>query len=320
MHASSLILACLSLADAYAVTVTKTATRVKFIGMNFGNASSSENDSIKPVGPMSTKVSISPISKIPNFKPNKMFDICYINMDGEAKRNEHLKALLSVSRCKGQRFSAVNGKELIKDEKKFEKYLSSIKLDAKVDLTKYANLGNHQLGMAGCKLSHYLNYKRIEKTNSTKPVLILEDDVDLECDFVVKIEKALSNMPDGWEVLLITGHFRPENPQPCAPGSPVVKVGYFFELLGYIVNGSTVAKKLTNLIDCRCAPFMPIDLYFAHESTHKHLAVYAMKQKQAIQLRSRFPTAIPSSDSQIYSSPLVNSLGDFVISQHGLKN
>jgi GR25 family glycosyltransferase involved in LPS biosynthesis len=320
MYNAFQILACLCFTEAYMVTVTQTNTNTRYVYVGSETVKSSGQDSIGPFGAISSKSTMISPSKVPNFKSNSMFDICYINMDSEKKRNEHLKELFSASRCKGHRFAAVNGKDMIRNETLFRNHLASLKLDVKVNLTEYAKLSDNQLGMAGCKLSHYLNCKRIENTNSSKPVLILEDDVDLEWDFVEKIENALLKMPKDWEVLLITGHYNPISPQPCAPGSPIVKVGYFFELLGYIVNGSEAAKKLANLIESKCAPYVPVDLFFAHQSMNKNLAVYALKQKQAIQLRSRFPTSIPTSQDQIYSAPLLNSLSNFVGRNRGLSN
>ena len=71
------------------------------------------------------------------------------------------------------------------------------------------------MGMVGCKLSHYLNLRRIEISRTKKPVLILEDDVDLEFNFVKKIESVLNKMPEDLDILLISGHYKEFKKSSC---------------------------------------------------------------------------------------------------------
>lgn len=61
------------------------------------------------------------------------------------------------------------------------------------------------LGRVGCALSHLSIYRLIVKNNFQK-VLILEDDIYIKKSISDKFEKAVSELPDKWDLLYL-GHY-----------------------------------------------------------------------------------------------------------------
>jgi hypothetical protein len=66
-------------------------------------------------------------------------------------------------------------------------------------------------GQAACYLSHREIWHDIKQRRLLKPVLILEDDVDIEVDFVLTMRNALSRLPDDWAVLWVGSCFEEIN-------------------------------------------------------------------------------------------------------------
>ena len=134
--------------------------------------------------------------------------IYYINLDRRPDRNENIKNEINKINFNGpvERIPAVNGIELdihnLSDE--------LIKPEGKKDAMD-KNGGLYYImtpGAIGCALSHYnVATKIIEEMSDTDYVLILEDDVILEDDFMNKLNKYMQEMPP-FDILLIGYHMK----------------------------------------------------------------------------------------------------------------
>ena len=250
-----------------------------------------------------------------DFKKNELFDICYINLLKESKRKEHLEKMLTTANCSFVRFNAINGVAVMGGIQKLEDYEKESILKSHIDLSRFNSLRKDQYGMIGCRFSHYLNLRRIEHSNLTnKPVLILEDDVDLECDFVSKIDDSLICLPTDWDICLISPFHSKHKEHVDFGDNKTVKIGYFYECLGYIVNGSKSAKKIADIIDQHCSPLGPVDLFLAYEAIKGSINVYALRESQCRQMQEIFVSSI--STSQVMGTKIVlrDSLYNYVIS------
>jgi GR25 family glycosyltransferase involved in LPS biosynthesis len=62
-------------------------------------------------------------------------------------------------------------------------------------------------GAAGCAISHYNTYRKIIKEyNDTDKILILEDDITFDKDFINKLQEHLKNIPN-YDILFLGYHF-----------------------------------------------------------------------------------------------------------------
>lgn len=134
--------------------------------------------------------------------------IYYINLDRRPDRDENVKKEISKINFSGpvERIPAVDGREL--DIPNLSENL--ITKDGKSDaLNKNAGLYYVMTpGAIGCALSHHnLANKIIEEMADDNYVLILEDDVVLEDDFMNKINNYLKEMPK-FDILLIGYHMK----------------------------------------------------------------------------------------------------------------
>lgn len=246
---------------------------------------------------------------------NKEFDICYINLDTEVVRNMHMRNLFAVSNCSFTRFNAVNGVEVLAGKRKIDEYIRPHNLNISIYMPQYINIGPHFHGMIGCKLSHYLNLRRIEKTNSSKPVLVLEDDVDLEVDFIKRIETALRTAPKNWDLISVTEHF--VKSYNVGNNTEFLSAADWFIECIFLVNGANSARKVANLIESQCRSDTPIDNFLGRQSQCKTIQVYGFNEKVAVQMRDSFKSTIPNS-WPLNSKPLKNSLSSFI--QKSLNN
>lgn len=253
------------------------------------------------------------------FKPNESFDIYYVNLESEAKRRTHVETILSAANCNYSRFNAVHGKSLKSGVKKLEDYTSPLGL-FDISFPDFSDLPENWMGMVGCKLSHYILLRKIETLKSQKPILILEDDIDIDLNFVQKIETALIYMPSEWDILLVSPHFNSfnqsflnENPtlqtELCTEyfKQNLSRVKCFFETSGFIVNGANAAKNIADLILTKDLKSCPIDLFLSGEAENQNLIIYALNEKLVIQLTDVFCTSI-STSSKIAQLKLCNSL------------
>jgi len=134
--------------------------------------------------------------------------IYYINLDRRPDRDENIKKEIAKLNFDGpvERIPAVDGREL--DIPNLSEKL--ITLEGKKDAMN-KNGGLYYVmtpGAIGCALSHHnLATKIIEEMSDDQYVLILEDDVVLENNFMEQINKYMQEMPK-FDILLIGYHMK----------------------------------------------------------------------------------------------------------------
>jgi GR25 family glycosyltransferase involved in LPS biosynthesis len=123
-------------------------------------------------------------------------DVYCINLD---KRTDRLEYLYETVPFQFTRFSAVDGNQLIKYTKND-------------DTKKLLECKNNQLcvlGEVGCRLSHYLLWKKINT-----PTIILEDDIMFTSNSLANIEETIRNINiisnDEWDMIYIAGQWTPD--------------------------------------------------------------------------------------------------------------
>jgi GR25 family glycosyltransferase involved in LPS biosynthesis len=134
--------------------------------------------------------------------------IYYINLDRRPDRDENVKKELSKLNFNGpvERIPAVDGRELDIPNLSDNLITKEGKADA---LNKNAGLYYVMTpGAIGCALSHHnLATKIIEEMSDDQYVLILEDDVELEDDFMNKLNTYIKEIPP-FDVLLLGYHMK----------------------------------------------------------------------------------------------------------------
>ena len=123
-----------------------------------------------------------------------MFDeIVYINLDRRTDRHQHMRKQLHNFNVKIERMSAVDGREL--DFENISKTLvKATSIKNVYENKKYPYMTR---GGIGCALSHYNVYKRVVNTfDDNRRVLILEDDVWFDENFMEKSREMLGRLPE----------------------------------------------------------------------------------------------------------------------------
>ncbi|KAI5187043.1 hypothetical protein NEHOM01_1888 [Nematocida homosporus] len=222
---------------------------------------------------------------------NKSFDIVYINLAKHTSKKQYIERMLNYANCSFIRFNAVDGQEIYARTKTLQEYSNGMPIrPTNRSIRSRINAAN--AGRAGCHLSHLLVLKTVAMSDSTKPVLILEDDIDLDTLFVAKIEEALANPPDHWDIILLGGMFH--TAWWGHPANKHLRAGKYQACLhAYLVNGSKSAHKIAEAIDKKDCPGRPVDLIietaFRDDPDFK---AYCFDPMIAVQRRDLFESSI----------------------------
>lgn len=220
---------------------------------------------------------------------NQSFDIIYINLKRSNDRNEHMEKLLKYAKCSFSRFEAIDGEALITRDRET---LERIKIIARIE--DYLKEGKNDIVfgcMLGSLLSHILVYNKIVNSQSPKPVLVLEDDVDLDVNFVEKLENIFSKNMQDWDILLLSGeNLYVENEDPLVIPE-IKKVSSFYLNHAYVINGSKAVTKTISFLNNVCY-FDSIDILLSIGICINNLQVYATIPELAIQMRDKFKSTI----------------------------
>jgi glycosyl transferase family 25 len=188
------------------------------------------------------------------FKKNIVYDetlfqnmkIYYINLDRSEDRKQSLESICSSQNIVSERITAIDGKKLDINDKKYEKAIHKIKWWFEKN-----NLSN--IGHFGCYLSHMKTYETFLQSNS-EYCLILEDDIELLTnDLKSEIIKNMNNLPEDWNILLL-GYEIDARKKNVKNGNKNTKlkngllnITYFVGLHAYIINRKTAKILLENL-------------------------------------------------------------------------
>lgn len=235
------------------------------------------------------------------------FDVTYVNLDRNKDREQHMEKLLDFVGLKNhRRFRAVDGKELYTD-RSYLKNSFHQSVDIKFNFEMHKETINATgAATTGIWLSYLFILKELAAEGTNQPLLVLEDDVDLEVDFKDQLIASMRMAPDDWDLLLCGNYFLiPRVPLPTDWTPLWLPVKYFSPFHCFIVRNSTSAARIANRADL--AVFKePIDLFVAHLIPSINLIAYALSTPIAIQRRDLFITTNPES-TPIERKALLNS-------------
>ena len=231
------------------------------------------------------------LSSCYNIIPNTKFDIVGINLERETARKIHFNKIMAFAKCNYKIFNAVDGEKLKSGEKNISDYCGKIKVTLNEE---EMNLEKKYDGTTGIKLSTYILLREFEELKSDKPLLILEDDVDLEVDFVEMIEQTLSHIDHEWDIILLSKEFRWDSTRPHNPKTGLRGISFFFGLYSILINGQKSAKKFADFIET-CPIHLPLDNFYNSILADKKIIGYGYSRYIGTHLGDIFPTCIGTS-------------------------
>ncbi|CAF3583438.1 unnamed protein product, partial [Rotaria sp. Silwood1] len=130
-----------------------------------------------------------------------------------------------------------------------------------------------------------------EVSPNDRPVLIFEDDIDLEADAPFLLKEALHSLPNDWEIFLL-GH----SEMWCKHvySNNICRAHTFFCAFAYVVRNSTVVEKLISWSNTK-NPQVADVFWRGHISGGSLIAYAVHPQHIVIQDRAKFGTNIPES-------------------------
>jgi GR25 family glycosyltransferase involved in LPS biosynthesis len=236
---------------------------------------------------------------------NAPFDIVYINLARHSARRRHIVRMLSHANCAFSRFNAVDGLELANRNASISDYTCGTTI-APDDPSIRSRINPENAGRAGCHLSHLIVLRAIHASRSHRPVLVLEDDIDLDEFFVEKLRHAIANPPEKWDVILLGAIVKKKSW--ARPRNHLVPVRYLACLHAYLVNGAPSAATLADAIDTPHCPAAPVDIIIERAFRHDTaFAFYCFSPMIAVQRRDLFPSDIsPPPPAPFYAKYLKN--------------
>lgn len=126
---------------------------------------------------------------IENFNNKNIIDKIYvINLKKDINRFNYIKNLASNASLNINRYDAIYGKTVSKDDPYLNNYIS-----------KNNKLSDPQ---KGCALSHIKLWDNIKKSNDNI-IMILEDDVIIPQNFLYMFNQYIKELPNDWEMILL---------------------------------------------------------------------------------------------------------------------
>lgn len=227
-----------------------------------------------------------------NFQPNTKFNITCISLERSQERKRHIESILSFAKCNYDFFNAVDGNHIITKGKDISEF--SRGMDISNYVNRHLDLDRKFHGAAGLKFSSYILLRELEKSSSPKPLLILEDDADLDATFVPEVENMLDKMRDEWDIIILSPSYRIDPSRPYNEETGLTGIKFFTGTYAYLVNGSLKAKKLADFLE-NCPTNMPIDVLFRAKTLTNEIIGYAFAEPLATHLGDVFHSNIPTS-------------------------
>jgi GR25 family glycosyltransferase involved in LPS biosynthesis len=187
--------------------------------------------------------------------------IFLINLDRRIDRLSHVLQLLGYLRLPCTRFSAIEAREISEQMNKFDPRTKFIQNISSISLT----------GLQAIWLSHLQILFKIvdEASENDRPVLIFEDDIDMEANTPSLLKETLNILPNDWEIFLL-GHCVTNCKQVYA--NNICRVNGFYCIHAYVIRNSTVAKKLISWSNTKTAQVA--DIYWLQHVEKGSLVVY----------------------------------------------
>lgn len=231
-------------------------------------------------------------------------------MDRNGRREQHMKRLLDfLGLATHRRLRAVDGMSLYKNFSYFKSFKHSKSIS--FDLEQQRAKKNVSSAITAIWLTHLFMLKEYASVRSSRPVVIFEDDVDVEADFVRIVEDSMKRAPDDWEVLLFGYCCTRKKNTTSTDDLLWFPVNYFAMTHCLMVRNSTIADKIARLIDL---PVFnnPIDLFLNMLISQDRIVVYAHYKPIAVQRRDLFKSENPKSSKAIARQTLETSSVDLM--------
>lgn len=230
------------------------------------------------------------------YPANSSFDIVYVNLERHGNKRVHIEQMLKHANCTFRRFNAVDGQELCSKKKSIKDYTKDIRI-VPTDDSIHQRINTKNAGRAGCHLSHLIILREIDVSDTDRPVLVLEDDIDLDEFFVEKVEEVIANPPGKWDIILLGGIVN-EKWWKRRRNKHLVAVHYEACLHAYLVNGARSAKRVADTIDSIQCPGRPVDLIIQSAfRDDRSFAFYCFSPMIGVQRRDLFESDITISRS-----------------------
>lgn len=222
---------------------------------------------------------------------NKSFDIVYLNLERHQAKRAHVERMLKHANCTFTRFNAVDGRALFDQTKSILDYTGGIAI-APTDESIQQRIDSDNAGRAGCHLSHLIVLRTIESLRAARPVLVLEDDIDLDEHFAEKVESVLADPPAKWDIILLGAMFRAN--WWGHPRNKLLVAGKYDACThAYLVNGAESASKLAAVINTARCPGRPVDLLLERAFRNDpSFAYFCFRPMIAVQRRDLFESDI----------------------------
>lgn len=206
-------------------------------------------------------------------------DVFLINLEKNKDRLIHFRREYGRSDLRSipfERFDAVDGRKLILEDVVTPLALKEINEPYR---TKHYQLSR---GAVGCYLSHLALYERIAAGD--KPyALIFEDDVTFDEDILRSVNRALPDLPDDWDVLLLGCTCIK-----CDVQDVHYDVRRFFLMHAYVIKRDA-AKSMSAYLSKKLVS-QQLDSELSDMASHGRINVVCMRR--AIAHQGDFPTDI----------------------------
>ncbi|CAF3859303.1 unnamed protein product [Rotaria sp. Silwood1] len=197
--------------------------------------------------------------------------VLVINRDIRKDRLAHVSKLLGYLKLPFTRFPAIDAGKFFQQMDRFDPRTKFVQNISTITNT------NGQTATWQSHLQVYFTVINAVSAND-RPVLIFEDDFDLEVNASYLLKEALSSLPNDWEIF-----FLDHSNMQCKRVYPnnICRAHTFFCADAYIIRNSTVARKLINwsntetpqVADVFWHPYISNDALIAYAAYPNHIAM-----------------------------------------------
>lgn len=228
-------------------------------------------------------------------------------MDINVERRIHMEKLLNFLNVTYRRFPAVNGPQFSLDSDYLNRYVQAKNIRK---IFKRYSIGTSVTDtQAGCYMSHLLALIDIAETKTTKPTILLEDDVDMEVNALEIISNTITTLPDDWQWLLC-GYCCFEVRRNVSEN--VFEVQSYVVATCQVVRNASVARYVAQQLDTHFI-WQPVDHRYSYLAYTHVLKTYALTNPVMIQRSDLFKSGNKGS-LPFFGGELKISLADFLIS------
>lgn len=230
-------------------------------------------------------------------------------MDRNRDRSMNLEKMLNYLGLVYTRFRAIDGQAYYSDNTylSYYKHSNQVKLDRNLTIQHRRPTRKLSNGQVGCFLSHLLVLLEIASSETNSPTLVLEDDVDLERDFLNMLVNSMRRLPDDWDIFLCGYCCHVERNR---VNRDLIEMEFYLAFHCQVVRNSSVARRLAAKINLDRLD-LPIDNMIGGLTREKHFKVYGLREMIAIQRRDLYKSEIASS-KRFKKETLKNSLLQFL--------